>query len=72
MIMTQQEQKEMLNLIKEAQDLSAEKTNLMEEIVKTAQEVLHQNLILQIENENLKKQLEIAEKAILRINEPQS
>ena len=72
MIMTPEEQKDMLDMIKSMKTLSKQKSELMREIVLTAQTVAVENAVLRHENENLKRQLEIAEKAILRSNEPQS
>ena len=67
MIMTPEEQKDMLALIKECQDLSAAKTDLMQEILETARSVAAENAALRIENERLKRHLSIAEGAILRL-----
>lgn len=72
MIMTPEEQKDMLDMIKSMKTLSKQKSELMREIVLTAQALAIENAVLRNENENLKRQLEIAEKAILRSNEPQS
>lgn len=68
MLMTANEQKEMLDLIKECRDLSAEKTNLMQEIVEAAKAVAAENATLHNENERLKRHLAIAEGQILRLN----
>lgn len=70
--MTPEEQKDMLDMIKSMKTLSKQKSELMREIVLTAQALAIENAVLRNENENLKRQLEIAEKAILRSNEPQS
>lgn len=70
--MTPEEQKDMLDIIKSMKTLSKQKSELMREIVLTAQALAVENAVLRNENENLKRQLEIAEKAILRSNEPQS
>lgn len=67
MLMTANEQKEMLDLIKECQNLSAEKTNLMQEIIETAKAVAVENAALRNENERLKRHLAIAEGQILRL-----
>lgn len=67
MLMTASEQKEMLDLIKECQDLSAEKTNLMQEIVETAKAVAAENAVLRSENERLKRHLALAEGQIMRM-----
>lgn len=72
MLMTENEQKEMLNLISEAKELTQKKTNLMEEMIQQMRLLLAQNAELEIENQLLKRQLDIAESHIMRENEPQS
>jgi regulator of replication initiation timing len=67
MIMTPEEQKEMLDLIKECQQISDQKTKAIEEIILAAQAVLAENAVLRNENERLKRHLSIAEGAILRL-----
>ena len=67
MIMTPEEQKEMLDLIKECQQISEQKTKAIEEIILAAQAVLAENAVLRNENERLKRHLSIAEGAILRL-----
>ena len=68
MVMTAEEQIEMLNLIKQCEKLNKEKTDLMEEIVLAAQAVAKENAALRIENERLQRHLSIAEGAIQRLN----
>lgn len=72
MLMTENEQKEMLNLISEAKELTQKKTNLMEEMIQQMRLLLARNAELEIENQLLKRQLDIAESHIMRENEPQS
>ena len=66
MIMTPEEQKDMLELIEQCQKISEEKTNIMEEIVRTAQALAAENQVLKNENERLKRHLSIAEGALIR------
>lgn len=70
MIMTPEEQHDMLQLVKKAKKINAKKTDLMEELVQMAQIVAQQNEVLIKENEMLKRQLEIAERQILRSTDP--
>ena len=72
MLMTENEQKEMLNLINEAKGLSQKKTDLMEEMIQQMRLLLARNAELEIENQLLKRQLDIAESHIMREDEPQS
>lgn len=72
MIMTAEEQHDILKMIQEVKEINKQKTDLMEELIYMAQAIVQQNEVLTHENENLKRQLEIAERAILRSNEPQS
>ena len=72
MLMTENEQKEMLNLINEAKELTQKKTNLMEEMIQQMRLLLARNAELEIENQLLKRQLDIAESHIMREDEPQS
>lgn len=72
MLMTENEQKEMLNLISEAKELTQKKTNLMEEMIQQMRLLVARNAELEIENQLLKRQLNIAESHIMRENEPQS
>lgn len=72
MLMTENEQKEMLDMISEAKELSQKKTNLMEEMIQQMRLLLARNAELEIENQLLKRQLDIAESHIMRENEPQS
>ena len=52
-----------------SQDLSAEKTNLMQEMVETAQAIIAENAVLRSENERLKRHLALAEGQIMRMKE---
>lgn len=72
MLMTENEQKEMLSLISEAKELTKKKTNLMEELIQQMRLLLARNAELEIENQLLKRQLDIAESHIMRENKPQS
>ena len=72
MLMTENEQKEMLNLISEAKELTQKKTDLMEEMIQQMRLLVARNAELEIENQLLKRQLDIAESHIMRENEPQS
>lgn len=72
MLMTENEQKEMLNLINEAKEITQKKTNLMEELIQQMRLLLARNAELEIENQLLKRQLDIAESHIMREDEPQS
>lgn len=71
MLMTENEQKEMLNLINEAKEITQKKTNLMEELIQQMRLLLARNAELEIENQLLKRQLDIAESHIMREDEPQ-
>ena len=70
MLMTENEQKEMLNLISEAKMLTAKKTDLMKELIQEMKVLIARNAELEIENQLLKRQLDIAEKHIMREHEP--
>ena len=72
MLMTENEQKEILNLINEAKELTQKKTDLMEEMIQQMRLLVARNAELEIENQLLKRQLDIAESYIMRENEPQS
>lgn len=72
MLMTENEQKEMLNLINEAKEITQKKTNLMEELIQQMRLLLARNAELEIENQLLKRQLDIAESHIMREDELQS
>lgn len=72
MLMTENEQKEMLNLINEAKEITQKKTNLMEELIQQMRLLLARNTELEIENQLLKRQLDIAESHIMHEDEPQS
>lgn len=61
MIMTPQEQIDLLEMINNAKKISAQKTNLMEEIVLAASVVASENDLLRIENEQLRQQIAILE-----------
>ena len=67
MIMTAEEQIELLDLIKQAQELSQKKTDAIQKIIIAAQAVAAENAALRNENERLKRHLSIAEGAILRL-----
>lgn len=69
MIMTAEEQIELLDLIKQAQELSQKKTDAIQEIIIAAQAVAAENAALRNENERLKRHLSIAEGTILRLKE---
>jgi len=69
MIMTAEEQSELLDLIKQAQELSQKKTDAIQEIIIAAQAIAAENAALRNENERLKRHLSIAEGSILRLKE---
>lgn len=66
MIMTAEEQIELLDLIKQAQQLSQKKTDAIQEIIIAAQAVAAENAALKIENEKLKRQLNEIQHQIIR------
>ena len=72
MIMTYQEKAELLANMEEIQKLNEQKTDIALETIMLAKQLAAENLSLIQENVMLKRQLEIAEKEILRMREPQS
>jgi len=79
MLMTENEQQEMLQMIEEAKRLNEQKTDLMQDIIATCAKMneqnellLRENALLKKQNELLERQLKIAEKHIMREHEPQS
>lgn len=72
MIMTREEKTELLANMEEVQKLNKQKTNLALETIMLAKQLIAENISLIQENTRLKRQLEIAEKEILRMRESQS
>ena len=70
--MTYQEKAELLANMEEIQKLNEQKTDIALETIMLAKQLAAENLSLIQENTMLKRQLEIAEKEILRMREPQS
>ena len=66
MYMTAEEQKDMMDLIKECKKLFEEKNEIIEQVILTARAIAAENAELRIENEKLKRHLSIAEGAIER------
>ena len=72
MIMTREEKTELLANMEEIQKLNKQKTNLALDTIMFAKQLIAENISLIQENIMLKRQLEIAEKEILRMRELQS
>jgi len=70
MIMTPEEQRDFMDLIKQSQKLHDQKNELIETILYTAKAVAIENEGLRAENELLKRQLAIAENHIARSSCP--
>ena len=70
--MTREEKTELLANMEEIQKLNKQKTNLALDTIMFAKQLIAENISLIQENTMLKRQLEIAEKEILRMRELQS
>ncbi len=66
MIMTPEEQRDLMDLIKQTQQLHEQKNEIIETILSTAKAIAIENEGLRVENELLKRQLAIAENHIAR------